>query len=345
MSVKLRSKKLSNNSESLYLDIYSKGSRHYEFLDIKIKKNDPERKLKKQIAETKRSKREIEIISDYNDIPRNLNGGEDFLEYFKVNIKNKSAQSVFNNFSNFVKPKTINGKLPFKLITEKLIEDYKSEMEKVHKNSTAWAYLLKIKTILNKAVKDKLILQSPAKYVKVKLNEIERVYLTKEEIQAMADTETKNIETKRAFIFSCFTGLRISDIKKMTWSEINEDKISFRQMKTKRIEYLPLAKTAIKYLYINIDKRSINQDEKVFKLKQEKTINNEIRKWSKNANINKSLTFHSARHTFATLSLSSGIDIYTVSKMMGHKSIKMTEIYAKIINKTVEEAMTKLPSI
>ena len=161
----------------------------------------------------------------------------------------------------------------------------------------------------------------------------------------MISTELENIEVKKAYVFSCFTGLRISDVKSLTWSQIQENKLSFRQKKTKGLEYLPLAKTAIKYLYMNVDMQEINPDKNVFLLGKDETTNNILRKWAKKAKVNKYLTFHSARHTFATLSLSSGIDLYTVSKMMGHKSIKMTEIYAKIINKTVEEAVTKLPII
>ena len=83
MNVKLRSKKLSDGSQSLYLDIYIKGVRQYEFLGIKITKNDPQRKHKKQIAEMKRAKKELEVMANYHDVPQNFNGDEDFLEYFR----------------------------------------------------------------------------------------------------------------------------------------------------------------------------------------------------------------------------------------------------------------------
>ena len=345
MSVKLRSKKLSNGTESLYLDTYIKGNRSYEFLDIKIKKNDPQRKQKKQLAEGKRSKRELEVIANYNDIPRNFNGDDDFLEYFEKNANDANSLSMYNSFKSFALNKTINGELPFKLVSEQLIEDYKDYLKKTFKNSTAWVYLLKLKVILNKAVKDKLIVKSPARYVKIKLEDIERVFLTENELRKMADTDSENIEVKRAFLFSCFTGLRISDVKNIKWEQIKEGKLYFRQTKTKGIEYLPLSETALKYLYLNINRNDIKQDKPIFILGSKATINKYLRDWSEKAEIKKHIVFHSARHTFATLSLSSGIDIYTVSKMMGHKSIKMTEIYAKIINKTVEEAMTKLPKL
>ncbi len=343
MSVKLRSKKLSDGTESLYLDMYVKGNRSYEFLDIKLKKNDSQRKQKKQLAEAKRSKRELEIISNYHDIPRNFNGDDDFLEYFDKNAKDGFSISVYRNFKSFVKNKTINGELPFKIVSEKLIEDYKEYLEKTFKNSTAWVYLLKLKVILNKAIKEKLIVRSPAKYTKIKLEDIEKVFLTEDEIKLLVEKDFENIEVKKAFLFACFTGLRISDVKKIKWEQVKENKLYFRQTKTRGIEYLPLNETALKYLYLNIDKNKIEEDKLIFKLGNKAQINKDLREWSEKAGIKKHLVFHSARHTFATLSLSSGIDLYTVSKMMGHKSIKMTEIYAKVINKTVEEAITKLP--
>ena len=138
---------------------------------VKITKNDPLRKHKKQIAEMTRAKRELEVMANYHDVPQNFNGDEDFLEYFNNNTNNPASKSVFNNFNEFVKAKTIKGKFPFKLVSEKLIEEYKSYLENHYKNSTAWMYLIKLKTILNKAVKDKLISKSPAKFIKNKYRE------------------------------------------------------------------------------------------------------------------------------------------------------------------------------
>ena len=345
MSVKLRSKKLSNGSDSFYLDIYLKGQRHYEFLDIKITKNDPHRKHKKELAEAKRSKRELELIANYHDIPKNFNGDDDFLEYFDKNAKSDHTRSVYNNFKAFAANKTVNGRLPFKILSEKLMEEYKEYLESRLKNSSAWVYMLGLKTVLNKAVKDKLIVRSPARYVKIKLDDIKRSFLTEKELTILSKTETNNVEVKRAYIFSCFTGLRKSDIKNLKWSQIKENKLYFTQTKTKGVEYLPLSETALKYLYLNVNQSEIKGDKKVFDLGEAETINNNLRAWVKKAKIDKYLTFHSGRHTFATLALSNGIDLYTVSKMLGHKSIKMTEIYAKIINKTVEEAITKLPRL
>ena len=322
MGVKLRSKKLSDGSQSLYLDIYFKGTRKYEFLNIKITKNDPLKKHKKELAEAKRSKTELELIANHYEIPKNFRGDDDFLDYFQSNVKDKSSKSTYKNFRNYIKEKRNQDRLPFRLLTDKLFNDYKDYLEKEFKNSTAWVYLLKLKTMLNKAVKEKLINTNPAKNTRIKLNEIQKVFLTEEEISTLINTESPDIEVKKAFLFACFTGLRISDITKLTWSQIENNKLYFRQTKTKGFEYLPLSDSALKFLYLNVDKEKVHPNEKIFKLGKKTTVQNKLRTWVKKSKIPKYLTFHSARHTFATMSLNSGIDIYTVSKMLGHKSIK-----------------------
>ncbi len=304
MSVKLRSKKLSDGSESLYLDKYIHGKRDYEFLGIKINKNDPLRKHKKIQAETIRAKRELESIANYHDIPKSFNGDEDFIEFYKSQSIDSAFKSSLNAFTKFSKNKMVNERLPFKLITEKLIEEYKTYLLKEYKNSTGWMYLVKLKTILYKAVRQKIILTNPGKHISIKLNEIEKIYLTLDELKILDNTECHNNEIKKAFLFSCWTGLRMSDVIKLTWKEIQDNKINFRQKKTKRLEYLTIGETAIKYLYQNVNRDEINLDDKVFKLGEGKAINRNLRKWVETTSITKYVTFHTARHTFAVLCLS-----------------------------------------
>ena len=141
--------------------------------------------------------------------------------------------------------------------------------------------------------------------------------------------------------------MRLSDIKALTWGQIRDGKVFFRQKKTKGIEYLPISPTA-KNILNQIERNDINDlDVKIFKLgkRTSERIGEKLRDWAKEAKVNKYITFHTARHTFATLSLNSGVDLYTVSKLLGHKSIKMTEIYAKVTNKKTDEAVTKLPAL
>jgi len=346
MSIKIRTKKLSDGRESIYLDIYYKGTRKYEFLDLKFKKNDPNKKQIKELAEKIRAKKELELGFDAYNIPNSNNGKEDFLKYFFEMGKDKKYYSYYNKFQRYANEVLKKKELPFNQVDEKLCEDYKSWLLSHVSNNTAWVYIIKLKTILNKAVREKKITSNPAKYVKIRNIGSERVYLTFEEVKKLSETEFDNKDIKEAFLFSCYTGLRISDIRKLTWDKIKDNRLLFRQQKTKGIEYLPLSENAMQILDIMRKRKVDKENNTVFSLLVKSSdIGANLRKWAKKADIDKYLTFHSARHTFATMSLTFGVDLYTLSKLLGHKSISMTEIYAKIINEKLDEAVNMIPKI
>ncbi len=348
MSVKLRTKKLKDGSESMYLDIYYKGTRRYEFLGLSLKKNDINRKKIKELAEKRRSQKELEIFADAHNLPNFYNGKEDFLRYYENKCVDDSSKSSLNRLKKFSKNRLVNDELPFNRVNEKFCEDYKQWLfDEELKNNTVWVTIIKLKTVLNKAVKEKIIPFNPAKYVSVKLEETEKIFLTFDELKRLNDIDYKNKEVKRAFLFACYSGLRLSDIKALTWKQIREGKLYFTQKKTRGVEYLPLSETAIKILYSGIDEDKIDKEANVFKLPTNKSekVGSHLRNWAKLAEIDKYITFHTARHTFATLSLTYGIDLFTVSKMLGHKNINTTQIYAKIVNEKVNEAVKKLPTL
>ena len=348
MSVKLRTKKLNDGSESLYLDIYYKGTRRYEFLGLSIKKNDPQKRKIKELAEKRRSQKELEIFANAHNLPNFYNGKEDFLRYYESKCVDKAYKSSLNNLKRFSKNRLVNGELPFNKVDEKFCEDYKQWLfDEDFKNNTVWVTILKLKAVLNRAVKEKIIPFSPAKFVKVKLEETEKIFLTLDELKKLNETDYKEPEVKRAFLFSCYTGLRFSDIKALTWGQIREGKLYFKQKKTKGVEYLPLSETALNILNSKLNGTEENKEEKVFKFPNKKSdgMGSHLRNWAKLAKVDKYITFHTARHTFATLSLTYGVDLFTVSKMLGHKSINTTQIYAKIVNEKVNEAVKKLPTL
>jgi len=182
----------------------------------------------------------------------------------------------------------------------------------------------------------------------IKTNEVERVYLTHEELTKLSQAKCSNDEIKKAFLFSCYTGLRFSDLKKLTWEKIKPEngryKLQYRQKKTGGFEYFPLSETPNKLL--NGDSNTINFPNKpVFKIPSIVYYNDVLKKWAKDAGIKKNLSSHVARHTFATLALTNGVDLYTVSKLLGHRDIATTQIYAKIIDKKKEEAVDMLPAL
>ncbi len=136
--------------------------------------------------------------------------------------------------------------------------------------------------------------------------------------------------------------MRLSDIKALTWDKIQGDKIHFRQEKTGGVEYVPLSTTA-KDILLEMGDPKCEKVDKVFNLKSIQHRGDYLRAWAKSAGINKQLSYHSSRHTFATLLLTKGVDLYTVSKLLGHEDIKTTLIYAKIIDKVKDNAVDMLP--
>ena len=167
-----------------------------------------------------------------------------------------------------------------------------------------------------------------------------RDFLTIDELKLLVDTKCSNDEIKKAYLFSCFCGLRWSDIKSLVWNEVikNGEQYQVRLVmkKTQELIYIPLSEEALKWLP---ERNDNNDTDHVFILPYLTRISPVLNKWAQSCGITKHITFHTARHTFATMLLTLGCDVYTVSKLLGHKEIKTTEIYAKIVDKKKAEAV------
>ena len=143
-----------------------------------------------------------------------------------------------------------------------------------------------------------------------------------------------------AYLFSVYCGLRISDIRALKWCNIvNEDgqpKINIIIQKTKTPISIPLYGEAQKWLP---EKGEAKDDDKIFVLPASVNLSVGLDNWAKKAGIKKHVTFHTARHTFATMMLTLGADLYTTSKLLGHANVATTQIYAKIVDKKKIEAV------
>ncbi|NQZ79294.1 MAG: site-specific integrase, partial [Ekhidna sp.] len=227
---------------------------------------------------------------------------------------------------------------------EYLDKEAKSKSNKGLSQNSKYSYFNKLRAALKQAVKDGILPTNPSEGVDAfKQGEPEREFLTMEELQAAANTECEIPQLKTAFIFSCLTGLRWSDINKLVWSEVQHSKengyyIRFRQKKTKGAETLPISEQAFGLL----GDRTEPEDRVFVGLKYSAWHNLKLQQWMVKAGITKTITFHCARHTYATLQLSAGTDIYTVSKLLGHKELKTTQVYAKIIDEKKKEAANKI---
>lgn len=374
IKVKLREKAISGNRKSLYLDFYpaiphpeTGEPTRREFLGLYLfdkAKNPIDKQHNKetlQLAEQIRQKRENhlnkpEIYTGYELEQKRIKelGEQNFVAYFKTLADKRKASnhdnwvSAYNYLETFTK-----GNLKFADLNEKFCNEFKEYLltTKSNKSSkttlaqnSAVSYFNKLKATLKQAYKDGY-LQSDlnAKIEPVKQAETRRNFLTIEELNSLVKTECNNPLLKRAALFSALTGLRFSDIKNLVWGELeyiegNGYFIQFKQQKTKGVEMLPISEQA----YSLLGERKEPTD-KVFEgLTYSAYENKHLYQWIGAAGITKDITFHCFRHTFATLQLSKGTDIYTVSKMLGHRELKTTQIYAKIIDQTKREAADKI---
>lgn len=227
-----------------------------------------------------------------------------------------------------------------------LIEDYKDYLLNAPKGggksgiisaNTASTYFPIFKAGLRQAFIDSyLTIDLGAKVKNISFEESQREYLTLDELNQLANTPCESDILKRAALFSALTGLRHCDIKQLKWLNIMKDgehyRILFTQQKTKVAEYMPIPDQA----YQLCGERG-DLDHLVFEgLQDPSWINRPVKKWIEASGITKHITFHCFRHTYATLQLTSDTDIYTVSKMLGHKKVTTTQIYAKIVDEKKE---------
>ena len=367
--VKLRQRAISGNRQSMYLDIYpaiphpetGKPTRR-EFLGLYLfdKPKNPfdkqSNKETKQLAENIRAKRQIEIqAGDYGFLNTKLKAEADFVQYFKQIVETKTGgnkngwQTAFNYFEMFT-----GGKLTLSNLNENLCNEFREYLltakrqrgiqSKQIAQSSARTYYNKFKAALKQAYKKGLIETDLSTRIDgISEPEVQREYLTLEELHALVNTPCSIPLLKNAAIFSALTGLRFSDISKLVWSEVQYSELEgyflkFRQKKTKGVEVLPISEQAFKLLGERKE-----PTEQVFKgLIYSAYLNVYLKQWILRAGITKDITFHCFRHTFATLQLSHGTDIYTVSKMLGHRELKTTQIYAKIVDESKRKAADKI---
>jgi len=362
--VKLKERELKSGNKSLYLDIWYDGKRKYEFLKLYLinSKKESDKELNKQtsqLAENIRAKRQLEIQSNKFGFTSDFKLDTNFIEFFKSIVESRKKKETSGNYGNWASTlihltKYAGTKNTLRNIDEIFIEGFKQFLENKARTksdtplskNTQSSYFNKLKAAINEAYDKRLIPDNPAKRVKsIKPEPTHRQYLTIEELRLLAKTDFRYPVMKNAFLFSCLTGLRWSDIIKLTWSKVYKHyegyKIDFRQEKTKDFEYLDISQQARDYL----GKRG-NPNDKIFiGLKYSGWHNVWMQKWITGAGINKEITFHCGRHTFACIQLQMGTDIFTVSKLLGHSELKTTQIYAKIIDKMKQKAVNKIPDI
>ncbi|MEI7707070.1 MAG: site-specific integrase [Chlorobium sp.] len=354
MGVSVREIALKEGGVSFSIDIYFKGQRQQVKTDIQAERSEGrEYKKARQQAEARAAELEAQLKIDPAAVFLGKERrGNDFLEYFKkvMNDEKKSESSYRNALKhlrdfNGVKP------LPMANICQTWAERFRAYVDGLSlKETTKQNYLLALKIILKRAAEENLIPDFSRKIKQFGKNDVALKYLTVEQIKTLEATPCSLPAIKAAFLFSCFSGLRVSDLEALKDGDIQQDgdrvTIRFKAQKTQRWERLTLGAQALKYLDEAKEqhKDRETEDSRVFLLPSRAWSVKVVRAWGAAAGIPFNLGFHCGRHSFAVLSLQNGVDLYTLSKLMGHATISATQIYAKVVDETKTAAMDKLPS-
>lgn len=367
MSVTIRYRKV-RTGYSMYLDIYQHGKRSYEHSKVIVKYDyskpltDPngvpmldingnpkypkltgDDRIKYEMMEHRRLERELQLKNaeyDFRDpATQNLN----LLEYAQsCNVSVSLLSHLKKCFGLRIKFSLVNISM-----IRKFIDYLKSSSLAENTQNTLYNYLV---ALLNRAKRDRILISNPCDLIgrkeKPKMQEGKREYLTKEEVEMLSNCPMPeyDYQVKPAFLFACMTGLRISDVLNLRCTDIEDGKLKYRMQKvSENFHHLPLSGQAMRLLadlkpdprkeYVFWELRHICTPKRLGLLDE----------WAKKVGIKKHVTWHVARHTCATMLLTFGADIYTVSKILGHSSVKITERYAKVIDQKKEEAVNCLP--
>lgn len=382
--VRIRFKQLSNGNQSIYLEYYTGdvirkenyvgGKRKYEFLKLYlIPERTREDKAKNEatlaLAKAIQSRRIVEVQNDAHGFQNTNKSRVNLLDYLE-NIGKQSAEQGSRNYArtvlNTVRALRLfrGDYVAFRDVDKEFLSeftDYLRQMPKASKygvlktggrlsNNSVVSYYGTLRTAINRAYKEGIITVNPTKEFdfasKVRQEPSRREYLTLDELKTLINTECRHEIVKRAFLFSCLCGLRVSDIRKLRWCDLQRSsgrvRIEITMQKTKEPLYLPISDEALKWLP---ERGEANGSDFIFPLTHEGTVNDTLQHWAKVAGITKHISFHVSRHTHATMMLTLGADLYTVSKLLGHKNIATTQIYAKIVDKKKEEAIGLIPNL
>lgn len=366
--VKLKERPLKNGNYSLFLDTYQNKKHIYEFLHLYIIPErtpiDRERnKVTRMQAEAHRAKRIIEMQNGrYGRV-----ANSEFSKITICDIIDRKIKSVSNSTKHSyqqVKNRILQfGNVPVQRVNKYYILQFidflntcksmcKTDATKPIKESTKSLIFSSLNAVFNKAMRDGIISKNPCTDIdiseKPKRGAEKKCYLTSDELKKMAQTPTEYINIKRAFIFACYTALRYSDIRTLTFADIHKTDAGYQietiQTKTKERVIIPLCATALKAIgTIPTDPQKMGK--RIFSIPVNSNTNKHLQSWAKDSGITKHVTFHTSRHTAATLLLTYGADIYTTSKILGHTSVKTTQIYAEVVNQKKIDAIAALPEL
>jgi integrase len=364
--VTLRQNTNRTGTKSLYLDIHRNGARYKEYLGasyllIGNSLLDKETiRLAKEIMFERASEIREQGVSVLSSKSR-----ADFFTWLASDA-DKSKVQMLRTVANLLKDFLPSLQtIPFRAIDRELLQKFQEYLLTRVSANSALAYLSCLKASIRRAIKKGYLNTDPfVKIDKVKGTEVEKEFLTIDELKTLQSTYEQErlkitnsplslgtakeqlttnlnyIEALRAFLFACFTGLRLSDVKRLTWEQVREKEIIIRQTKTKGLVTVPIYKQV--YMYLG-NRNGVKDSDLVFNLKDDVTTNKGVKRYTEQ--FNRHMTFHSARHTYATILLTKGVRIEVISKLLGHQNLTTSLVYAKIIDTVRTEAVLLLEEL
>ena len=364
--VRIREKVLGDGTISLYLDMYHKGNRKKEGLKLYlIPETSPtakqQNKNTRRLAEQIKAQRILDIqkdgLVDWEKLKKSRTTLVSWLEDFVTCEAQLSPSGVVSKRNAKVRVEEYLasiGKPDLRLseVDREFCRGFVTFLRtcKSHRGketiseTTARLLMYRIAAAMDKAVVEGLIPNNPFRALdakeKPKIRASRREFLTVEELKVLINTPCRFDIVKRAFLFSCFTGLRYSDMKSLLWSEVHTAAdgktlyIEHRQVKTKKTVTIPLSEEALRWIPKQVD----GIDRVFHELKvSTSTVEMVLKEWMKDCKIDKHITYHCSRHTAATLAISAGAELYSVSKILGHRNLVSTQVYAKVnLDKKIE---------
>ncbi|GHV56564.1 tyrosine recombinase [Bacteroidia bacterium] len=366
--IKMRLKRLANGNQSIYLDYYKDGKREYEFLKLYLmpERTPADKDTNAQtlrLANAVKSKRVVELQNNAHGFN---NGGTrskaNVIDYIKAVADKKRIKAGGGKRTTAATYLALawhieqySGlKTTFRQVDKNYCSGFIDYLQKAKNRNnglplnenTQRGYMKKFEAVINAAIADEVTNTNPFKQIKPEnkpqKHKTEISYLTIDEVKLLENTDCLSPIIKQGFLFSCYTGLRFSDVQNLTWGKLQTDNnggtfINYVQKKTQKQEYLPIPQKAVEFLP---DKADAKDTDKVFYLPSGGYTNLQLKTWAALAGLKKHLTFHVARHTYATILLSLGAGIETISKNLGHSEIKTTQAhYAAIENKLQRAAV------
>jgi site-specific recombinase XerD len=349
MAVILRFKPLKGGYERPYLDVHQNGVRRTQTLNFKFKRkpsNDFERQEKKDLilaAKQIRYEMEKKMLRGEYDFEEIAKKPVDFVRFFEECNSKNGNKEIRVNRATLNKLKLFLGRksLLCSEVDEKFVLAFVAFLQGNLTGISPYNYAKKFRRVVLQAVKQGHIKTDPFASITLKKGTSqEKDVLTYKEFDTLVHTLCTNGQVYRAFILSFRTGLRFCDVKNMVWKSVKEDSILLVQQKTGFPVSVPINRSTKALLGARKDPNDL-----VFNLPTHTGCSKILKKWVLRAGINKHVTWHCARHSFATNLNHGKIDILTISKLLGHTSIAYTTRYTRYDSDFGREAIEGMPDV